>query len=127
MSDIAVTALLGKTITNIAGMTEGSESISIDCSDGTSYVMYHEQDCCESVFVNDVAGDPADLIGSPIVNAEESASSDRPEGMPAPDSYVESETWTFYRLGTVKGTVVLRWLGSSNGYYSESVTFRQTK
>lgn len=77
----------------------------------------HDQHCCESVGVYDVCGDFADLVGVPLLQAEESDNIDEPEGYVPRHSY----TWTFYRFASIKGSVVVRWLGESNGYYSESV------
>lgn len=106
--------LIGKTVTKVIGLFEGSETIEIECADGSILKMAHHQDCCESVAVADVHGDIEWLIGSPIVTAEERVNSDNPEGG-------ESSTWTFYELATNKGSVTIRWCGMSNGYYSEGV------
>ncbi len=69
--------------------------------------------------MEDVCGDIYDLIGSPITQAEECVSTDPLSGHEAYESF----TWTFYRIATAKGQVVFRWLGESNGYYSEGVDF----
>jgi hypothetical protein len=109
--------LLGKTITKIDGAKGGSEQIDIFCSDGTKYRQYHSQDCCEHVSVEDI-------IGSVILEAEEASSGDDPGDIKK--EYVpESFTWTFYKLGTIKGHVTIRWYGQSNGYYSERADFEQ--
>ena len=106
---------IGKTFTGIDGMVAG-EDVVLFRTEAETYKMHHMQDCCESVHLEDVCGDVADLIGTPIIDAREE-SSDAP-----PLDNDESYTWTFYRLSTIKGAVVLRWYGSSNGYYSEEVT-----
>lgn len=121
-----ISDLVGKTITAIE-VNENKDEIRIACDDGSTYLMYHSQACYESVGIEEIIGDLEDLIGSPILQAEEvshtgsdSDTSDWPEGVdkPGEDSYLESYTWTFYKLTTNKGGVTLRWYGRSNGYYS---------
>ncbi len=115
--------LLGKTLTSVTGLErESGEAVFTD-SDGVSYTMYHSQDCCETVQIEDVAGDVGDLIGAPILLAECVESTETPEGVTEPDWFDSSGTWTFYKLSTIKGSVTIRWFGSSNGYYSETVEF----
>lgn len=116
--------LAGRTIAPVEGAEVGSEHIKFYCTDGAVLSLYHYQDCCESVEVSEIIGDIADLIGTPVTMAEVAVSeNETPEGTAIGENdYVgESYTWTFYKLATVRGYVTLRWLGSSNGYYSEAV------
>lgn len=81
--------------------------------------MYHQQDCCESVYVEDIIGSLDDLVGGQMVLIEERVN---PEEAEATSDHYGTETWTFYEIRTTKGDVTIRWYGSSNGYYSEAVT-----
>ena len=85
-------------------------------ADGKKVQMFHSQDCCEMVYLDDVVGDLDDLVGSPITVAEYYTHWGTP-------SYGDLQ-YTFYRLGTAKGFVTLRWIGESNGYYSTDVDIR---
>ena len=105
---------------------ESADVIVFLCDDGSKYMMYHEQDCCESVRVNDICGDVTRLLNHPITKAECVTHSDDPEH-PATDKWDDSWTWTFYHLATIKGYVTIRWYGTSNGYYSEYVDFVKLK
>lgn len=111
--------LLGKTLTEIVVTKDKfreDDSIVFVRDDGVKYVMFHDQDCCESVSIEDITGEISDLIGSPILMAEEASDG------PQPDEDGDQQ-WTFYKLATVNGYVTIRWYGSSNGYYSTSVDF----
>lgn len=111
--------LLGKHVLDVKGGHSGSGEIEIICKEGT-FTLYHQQDCCESVYVESVVGDWSDLIGQEILLAEESVNDKPPSGIER-EYEPESETWTFYKLASFKGYVDIRWYGSSNGYYSERV------
>jgi hypothetical protein len=109
-------SLIGKTLTK-AYKTDsgyGDDELHFETED-EHFKLYHSQDCCETVFIEDICGDLEDLVGNPILVAVE-VSQDDPNAS-------ESGTWTFYKLATVKGWVDVRWYGASNGYYSESVDF----
>ena len=93
--------------------------LSFTFENGDSYVMRHEQDCCENVWLEEISGELDDLIGNPILVAEE-----RFEDV-EPDAGYGDKGYTFYELATIKGSVTLRWCGESNGYYSISVQITQ--
>ena len=105
--------MIGKTFLEVSNIR--NEILEFLAENGDRYVFHHYQSCCESVSIEDIAGDLSDLEGSPILEAEESF------GESNVGACGESCTWTFYKFGTIKGHVNVRWYGSSNGYYSESV------
>ena len=73
----------------------------------------------------DIVGDIKDLLNSPLLLVEEVTSEDiNPKGVFVP-KHQESFTWTFYKMSTIKGSVTISWYGESNGYYNESVSFKQ--
>lgn len=115
-----ISKLIGKTLTDIR---VDADQIIFEDDTSQQYKMYHRQDCCEGVYIEDIIGDIKDLIGNPILMAEESTSNENPEGITK--EYQDSFTWTFYKLATIKGYVTIRWYGESNGYYSESVEFEK--
>lgn len=118
MTEKLMHALVGQTLTKIT--RKGDTELIFECVSGDRYRMDHEQDCCESVLIDDVCGDLDDLIGSPLLVAEERSEVGKEGGE-------GSSTWTYYTFRTLKGTVDIRWFGTSNGLYSECVNFYKLK
>ncbi len=124
-----VSCLQGLTLQSVA-YDRNLEEIRFKSTDGREFVMHHCQDCCESVGVDEIVGDLQDLVGTPIILAEdvsnEAPTEGRVYGEKGEYQYSDdSFTWTFYRFRTAKGNVDIRWYGSSNGYYSERVDFSE--
>lgn len=109
--------MMNKTMTEAYGY-EGGREIRFVAEDGTNFIFLHHQNCCENVRVEEIIGNLNDLVGSPLYLAEESSNRDKLPDQQSSDSH----TWTFYKFGTNKGYVTIRWLGTSNGYYSERVS-----
>lgn len=103
-----VEEVVGKTFRAVE--RDDDHQIRFVVSDDEVYVMEHFQVCCERVTIEDVAGDLDDLVGRPILFAEEVTEDD------------DSGRWTFYKFATALGYVTIRWYGLDN-YYSVSVGF----
>lgn len=125
--------LKGQIITRIV-VSEDEDTIVFYLDNGKAYIMFHDRNCSEDVFIDDISGNLDNLLNRPIMIAEEVISCDNDKEVkvsddtwilpPGPkDEYDDSYTWTFYKLATSKGYVTIRWYGTSNGYYSEDVDF----
>lgn len=109
----------GSSLADIVGKTciywtkPSDNEIILVFSDATTLIMHHNQDCCEDVQIEDINGDFDDLLDTPLLVAEGRSQID-----PTPKND-DSGTYTFYTFRTIKGSIDIRWYGSSNGYYSE--------
>lgn len=109
--------ILGKTMRRAwRGEYSGNDALYFEQEDGEVFVLTHLQDCCEWVYIESVDGDLEDLVGAPLLMAEEAIDTNE-------SNYGSgvSMTYTFYKLATTKGYVTIRFCGNSNGYYSERV------
>ena len=108
---INIEQIKGMTITAVV-YKETDESLLIHLNTHVLEMLHH-QDCCETVYLADVVGSFEDLIGYPLLEVSESTVNTNSEDMSSAASY--------YNFKTVKASVQLRWVGESNGYYSETV------
>jgi hypothetical protein len=99
------------------------DEIMITTECGRKFRFYHSQSCCENVYIYDSKGDLSTLKGKKLISVEMDASGDIPEDVDyTPYDYY---TWTEVTFNTTEDTVISRWIGESNGYYSESVDLEE--
>lgn len=110
--------LEGQTIaavdTNLRGRREQDVLLAVHFESEDVLVFSHVQDCCEHVYLEDGLEDLKGLVGGVVSYVEWTSSEYQPR------DYGE-EVWHFYKIATSKGYATLRFIGTSNGYYSTSV------
>lgn len=123
MADLSI--LEGLIIKSIEGLEKESQEVIIHTKYGKAFKFYHDQDCCEEVYLSDFEADHDTFAGAKVISVEEVSR----DGADDPNCaiYCESYTWTFYKIETDKGGLWMRWLGQSNGYYSEAMSFKEVK
>jgi hypothetical protein len=123
----SIVAMLGRHMCKVEVNTAKDELRFTD-DEGYEYVFYHEQDCCESVFIEEIIGDLDGLTCGVITEAEETIHYPTEAEIALAGNGNDSETWTFYKFNTDQGNpVTIRWRGESNGYYSEKVDFQTNR
>lgn len=85
-----INELVGLTLSSVEKI--GEDRIEFVTVDGKKYVMYHSQDCCESVYIESIVGDLSDLVGHPILMAEEVWGDNAQPEEWKPDEYCDSYT-----------------------------------
>ena len=115
--------IVGKTIISIGGDNQYNDELIFNFADGKTLTFFHDQECCESVGIEDICGDINDLIGTPLLKAYWSTKEPTAEEQRS-IYYDDCVLWTFYHFATIKGAVTIRWAGASNGYYGVQVDMR---
>jgi hypothetical protein len=116
--DVEQLDLVNETLTHI---DVAKDEVLLTTKSGRQIRLYHSQDCCESVLLEDIEGNIFSLIGAALTRCETQIEKDQP---PKPE-WNSSWTRTKFIFSTDSDTVILKWIGESNGYYSESVDIQE--
>ena len=116
---VNIDKMLGREVAEVKGLEQYSDEVHIIMTNGDVFTFHHIQCCCENVSLEEfiVTGELKGTIHRAYESSEAKESG----------QYGGTETWTFYRIETMQGSLYMRWVGSSNGYYSEAVdiTFKE--
>ena len=116
--------MVGETV-DFVDVDETKNQIVITTQSGRQFRIYHDQDCCEQVEIvesQDGDGQLVTLIGKKIEGVEVELEEDVD-----PPPFEDCDSWTRTKISfrTNSETVISRWIGTSNGYYSESITINE--
>lgn len=115
--------LIGKTITEIK-VDQSCDCVTFSTEE-KKYSMHHNQECCESVGLEKVVGNPESIVGEPIKDViYDTESENFPKDI---EQLGNQHSWTVSRISfyTEHGFVEFVWLGVSNGYYGEGVDIEE--
>ena len=120
MSDVCtqISELLGYTLSAVEH-NQDWDYITFTRTDGVQVKMYHKQECCEHVWVEEIHGDLQALVGYPLTTAEVYTRDGH-------NQYGNNQMFTFYRIGNERHLATIRWCGESH-YYSIDVTVEVVK
>jgi len=110
--------MIGETIKYI-DVDEYDHQIRVETESGRVFLIYHKQDCCESVRLVDINGNIKNLKGKVIedfTHMSKQFSDELGHG---------SKTITLITFFVDDSTVTTRWIGESNGYYSEEISVEE--
>jgi hypothetical protein len=112
----SIDSLVGETLSFI-DIDDDNNEILLTTESGRQIKIFHQQDCCESVFIDSTDGDWNELLGKVLIEVTKDVVSDETE--------CETSTHTKLIFRVNDATVVSRWIGYSNGYYSEDVDIEE--
>ena len=120
--------LEGLVVEYIDIVSDDGDELMITTKCGKRFKFHHYQDCCENVRIWSTKGDLKKLEGHKLVSVDMDAYTEDPDDedpKELADTWRDSWTWTDIVFKTTDDTVISRWFGESNGYYSESVDFSE--
>ncbi|MGL5050328.1 MAG: DUF7448 domain-containing protein [Fusobacteriaceae bacterium] len=128
--------LINKTITKVEELDEQT-LLRIHVKEGGYLDFVHIQDCCECVWLEDGFEELKMMEGQKVLSAyNDDNNDDNYDKYGDDDNYdlileewgsSTTGTWTFYNISTKNTDACLRFIGVSNGNYSETVELRIKK
>ncbi len=115
---VEFSALVGEVL-DAVDIDREKDQILLTTRSGRNFLVYHKQNCCETVAISGQDGSFDKLIGKPIVEARDITVDTSEEAAGS------SQTTTILVFRVDDQTVISRWIGDSNGYYSESVDIEE--